>query len=93
MPNTSTAKLPFFRPMAPAVQDLFDGWMQLADDCQNDRAAHVDDVQLLVSLSVASHFPSIMSVIAHTQEQSRMLEEESREIAYLLLKSTCTANV
>lgn len=73
--------------MEPAVQDLYDRCMQLGDDCQNDRAARVDDLQRLVSLAVASHFPSIMSVIAHTQEQSRMLEEEAREMAYILLKT------
>lgn len=87
MPNTPIQQLTFFRPMEPAVQDLYDRFMQLGDDCQNDRAARVDDLQRLVSLAVTSHFPSIMSVIAHTEEQSRMLEEEAREMAYILLKS------
>lgn len=86
MPNTPIQQLPFFRPMEPAVQDLYDRLMRLADDCQNDRVVPVDDLQWMVRFAGALHFTNIMSGIVHAAEQSRMLEEESREMAYILLK-------
>lgn len=71
--------------MSPEVQELYDRFIQQADNCQADVALH--EYRLMMHLAVFGNaFPGMQRLGAILIEQSRALEEEAREMAYLLLK-------
>ena len=73
--------------MAPDVQALYDSIMQHGDNCQADIAVHEQNA-MLMSLMMGNHMQSMQRAMVHLAEQSRMLEEEAREMAYILLKTS-----
>lgn len=82
-----TPAQPLFKAMAPDVQALYDSIMQHGDNCQADIAVHEQNA-MLMSLMMGNHMQSMQRAMVHLAEQSRMLEEEAREMAYILLKTS-----
>lgn len=80
----STAQ-PLFKTMSPEVQALYDSIMQHGDNCQADVEMHKVNA-LIFSTMMGNHMKDMQRTMMHSIEQSRMLEENAREVAYLLLK-------
>ena len=75
---------PLFKPLTPEVKALYDRVMQHGDNCQNDIAVHEHNLLMHQAL-FGSLFPGMQRLGAILIEQSRALEIEARELAYLLL--------
>lgn len=80
-----TTPQPLFKAMDPNVQALYDSIMQHGDNCEADIAVHEQNA-MLVSFMMGSHMQGMQGAMVHLAKQSRLLEEEAREMAYLLLK-------
>lgn len=85
MPSMQSEEPAVFKPLDPEVQSLYDSLMQHAENCQRDIETH--ELNLMIHIAMAGNACAGMRKMGeHLLAQSRAMEQEARDMAYLLLK-------
>lgn len=85
MTSFTSDDMPVFKRLDPQVQLLYNEFMEHAEQCERDAAQHAVGLQLH-QLMMGSAFPGLVQGAHHLVEQSLAMAQESRDLAYLLLK-------
>ena len=83
-----------FKALSPAIQELYDDCMKLAQGCQADLDRYdgnapfdVNNLQLLASIAMAHQLPTMRRPMEMLKERTSALRDASYEDAYVLLKN------
>lgn len=78
---------PVFKRLAPEVQQLYNEFMEHAEQCERDVLQHEHALQMH-QLMTQGRLAGMTSVMSGLIEESQRMGQASREMAYLLLKDS-----